>query len=196
MRGMYMILTIQSTLLASEPTNWITKLLDPDQPFRPGLEMVETILGIIVSLTVLLPLLFQVWKHFIKPYRTYTKVVDYHYTKPIRKMISRCYIPTRAQDIDPCDQDEIREDNGKYLSQLLIPFFRKKAFAPSSCGKYYLVLADSGMGKSTFLLRLYHDYLLAFSFRKKKPITLVPLARKNCLRTIQSIEDKENTIYC
>lgn len=169
-------------------------LVDLNQPLPPAVNNVDTILGILCSLVVLLPLLWQVWKHFIKPYRTYTETVDAHYTKPIRKMISKCYIPTRAQDIDPCDQDEIRENNGKFISKLLIPFFRNEAFPSSSHGKYYLVLADSGMGKSTFILRLYHDYLLAFSFRKKKPIALIPLAYKNCLNTIQNITDKGNTI--
>lgn len=185
---------ILTALSVSTTPKAAADLLNMNQPLPTAVNNLNIILGILGSLAVLLPMLWQVWKHFIKPYRTYIKTVDAHYTKPIRKMISKCYIPTRAQDIDPCDQDEIRENNGKFISKLLIPFFRKEAFADSSHGKYYLVLADSGMGKSTFILRLYHDYLLAFSLRKKKPIALVPLAYKNCLNIIQGIPDKGDTI--
>lgn len=171
-----------------------SKLLNINHPLPTFINNIGTVLGIICSLVLLIPTFFNVWKFFIKPYLTYVKTVDAHYTKSIRKMVSKCYIKTRAQDIDPCDHDEIRENNGKFISRPLIPFFRKEAFVDSSQGKYYLVLADSGMGKSTFIVRLYHDYLLTFSFQKKKPIALIPLARKNCLKAIQNIADKENTI--
>lgn len=163
------------------------------QPYQSDITLIEALLSIVVSFTVLIPLLWQLWKRVIYPYSVYISKVDFYYTKPIRKAVSKYYIPTRAQDIDPCDHDEIRENNGKYLSRLLVPFFCKEAFKYSSFGKYYLVLADSGMGKSTFLLRLYRNYLLSFSLRKKT-IELVPLANKGCINTIKAIENKENTI--
>lgn len=181
-----------TTMLSALQTDGLSaNLLEANQSNQLG--QVEIILSILISSVTLLSLLWQLWKRVINPYMVYKKRVDFYYTRSIRKAISKYYIPTRAQDIDPCDHEEIRENNGKYLSQLLVPFFCKRAFARSSFGKYYLVLADSGMGKSTFLLRLYRQYLFRFSFGKK-PVELVPLAYKNCIKTINAIQNKENTI--
>lgn len=168
-------------------------VLDTLQRVPPDISYLDTLLSVILSLITLFTLLWQLWKRVIYPYTIYNRKVDLYYTKSIRKAASRCFIPTKAQDIDPCEQEEIRENNGKYLSTRLIPFFCTKAFAESSFGKYYLVLADSGMGKSTFLLNLYKSYLLKISLRKK-PIELIPLAYKDCIDAICAIKDKENTI--
>lgn len=68
------------------------------------------------------------------------------------KQSMKCYVPTRAQDIDPCD-----EDKNDFFCVELIPFFIKQVFKDSD-GQYFIILADSGMGKTTFLLRLFFEY--------------------------------------
>ena len=68
----------------------------------------------------------------------------------------QCYIPTRGQDIDPCDSEEMA-DNRPYFSQKLIPFFMRDNFENNK-NRYYIILADSGMGKTTFLFILFFSY--------------------------------------
>ena len=167
-----------------------------------AIEQLQTLLDLLVSLWELVLAAFGLlvfivtkpWRRYIVPYLRYKKQVDQYYGKETRKNIARCYIRTRGQDIDPCEQDEIRDDNGKYISMHLVPFFCKEVFKESSRGKYYLVLADSGMGKSTFLLRLYRDYLFRFTLRKKKTVVLVPLSQQRALDDLKSIENPKDTI--
>lgn len=154
----------------------------------------DTILSIICSILMLLGGAWGLWKKFISPYRSYSSFVDSVYTKEYRKAVSHYYVSTRAQDVDPCEQEEIRENNGKFFSVLLIPFFMKEAFSDSSAGRFFLVLADSGMGKTTFLLRLYKECLVSGRFWRRKRVKLISLSSPKCFEHIEAIEDKENTI--
>lgn len=128
------------------------------------------------------------------PKKEFNRFIDQNYGRENRVLLKKFYVETRGQDIDPCYNDEIREDNGVYFSVPLVPFFINTAFLSTDQAKYYLVLADSGMGKSTFLLRLYHDYLLQPSRKKKNDIKLIPLSKTNCIEAITNIKDKEQTI--
>lgn len=167
-----------------------------------SIEKLQSLLDILVSLHTLglaafgamVFVITKLWKKYFAPYFRYKKQVDQFYGKETRRNVARCYIQTRGQDIDPCEQDEIRDDNGKYISTHLVPFFCKEVFRESSRGKYYLVLADSGMGKSTFLLRLYRDYLLRFSLQKKKNVVLVPLSQQSALQDLENIDSPRSTI--
>ena len=169
-------------------------LLNFINTFQPYLDFISAMIGILVSLGAFITFLIELWKKVIKPNRSFAKFVDSVYSKETRKESLKYYIPTRAQDIDPCEYDEIRENNGKYLSCLLIPFFIKDAFKDSSAGKYYLILADSGMGKTTFMLRLYRECLRKFHFPKRRNVELIPLADPKCLEKIMRIEYPEKTI--
>ena len=103
----------------------------------------------------------------------------------------RYYIKTRGQQIDPCERDEIKENTGNGISIDLVSFFVKDAFLDSSTGKYYIVLSDSGMGKTTFLI---HLYIKASSKRQKNRVYIIPLSERNCFETISKINDKRTAI--
>lgn len=161
-----------------------------------NIQIIELIGGVIAvagGVAVVVKLINRGCKRIVGPHREYNQFVNRIYTKDAQKAITKFYIPTRAQDIDPCEQEEIRDNNGKFLSEPLIPFFCNHAFLESSRGKYYLVLADSGMGKTTFLLRLYKECLFGRK-RKKKKTKFVPLAYQNALQSISTLPDKKNTI--
>jgi hypothetical protein len=184
-----------SVMLSTTPTtNVIDNLLNPNSSLRSVIDLLVAILAIGGSAVAIILFIRGLWRRIWAPYREYTKFVDRVYSKDTRKAIAKYYIPTRAQDIDPCEFDEIRENNGNYITQLLVPFFCNDAFKPSSQGKYYLVLADSGMGKTTFLLRLFRECLFDRSIRKRLSTKMIPLSQDNCLQTIQNLENQENTI--
>lgn len=122
------------------------------------------------------------------------RYIDANSSVEHRKELCRYYIPTRAQDIDPCNQEEIRDNNGKFLSIPLCDFFLNEAFKTSSRGKHYLILADSGMGKTTLLLQLYLRSAPLVRFRKSAKTAFVPLGQPNCIDEIGKIANPENTI--
>lgn len=188
---MHLLLNLLSTV---PTTDIISDLMNPDSSVRSIIDLVVAVLAIGGSIVAVFLFFRGVWKKFIAHYHEYTQFVDRVYSKENRKAIAKYYIKTRAQDIDPCEFDEIRDNNGNYISQFLIPFFCNDAFKVSSQGKYYLVLADSGMGKTTFLLRLYRECLFSRSIRKRLSVKLVPLSQANCIQFIEKIENQENTI--
>lgn len=130
------------------------------------------------------------------PYKAYKEDIDAVLGEETRKRSEKYYIPTRGQDVDPCNEEEIRENNGKYNTEEMIPFLCKKAFSKDSFGKHYIILADSGMGKTTFLVNLYRYYVLKkrFWLRDRKSMRYIPLSSENCMKQIQEIENQGKTI--
>lgn len=96
------------------------------------------------------------------------------------------FVPTRGINIDPCDQEDVDSDSGFEL----IPFFMKVFKNPEM--QYFIILADSGMGKTTFLLKLFFKYKKKI-FKKYK-IILIPLSKNQALDEIKKIKNKQKTI--
>ena len=164
------------------------------ESIQPSLDFVVSILSILGSAITAGVFVWGMWKNLINPNVQFKRYVNSVYTQERLDEVLKYYIHTRAQDMDPCEQDEIKDNNGKFFSQGLIKFFVTEAFNKNSAGKFYLVLADSGMGKTTFLLRLYRECLRKFNSSKKPSVKLIPLSDPNCITNLQKIEDPENTI--
>ncbi|MCB9355325.1 MAG: hypothetical protein H6575_12225 [Lewinellaceae bacterium] len=63
---------------------------------------------------------------------------------------TRYYIPTRYQNVAPSEDDEPGRRYIAAAKNKLIPLFLNEAFHRDKDGnKYYLILADTGMGKTT-----------------------------------------------
>ena len=111
---------------------------------------------------------------------------------------TKFYIPTKYQNVAPSEDEE---PGRKYIASAknrLIPLFLKKVFPLGKhSNKYYLILADSGMGKTTFLINLY----LAYKNQWESPfssqsydIKLIPIWHNNFQSAINGVAQKENTI--
>ena len=123
----------------------------------------------------------------LQPFFTYLDV------KEARKY----FIQTKYQNSSPTREDE-PDFSHKYISRnRIIPFFLKIAFnEKKESEKFYLVLADSGMGKTTFMINLFVRYNSFFNLKKKHQIKLFPLGDKRVLDRIKQIkpEEAKNTI--
>lgn len=102
------------------------------------------------------------------------------------KQAIKNYVPARATKTDPCDQEEIDDESGFEL----IPFFINEFKNPDS--QYFIILADSGMGKTTFLLKLFFKYKR--KILKKYKIILIPLSQGQALDEIKKVKNKQKTI--
>ena len=76
----------------------------------------------------------------------------------------RYYIPTKFQNQSPAREDKPQFTHRYVSKSPIIPFFMKTAFNEKKSDKFYLVLADSGMGKTTFMINLYMRYTSFFNF--------------------------------
>ena len=109
----------------------------------------------------------------------------------------KLFIETRFQNISPTKEEE-PGFTAKYVSkQKLIPFFIHTAFNENKeSEKFYIVLADSGMGKTTFMVNLLARYYSFYNFGRKYEMKLFFFGRDDIIQQIKDIPKKEvkNTI--
>ena len=108
------------------------------------------------------------------------------------------FIESKVQNNSPTREEEPSFTHKFVVKQKLIPFFIYTAFnEKKETDKFYLVLADSGMGKTTFMINLFVRYNSFFNFRRKYQIKLIPFGYKgDVIEKIKEIkkEDIPNTI--
>jgi len=107
---------------------------------------------------------------------------DYQKVKASRAL----FIPTQFQNQSPTREDEPAFSHRFVSKSRLIPFFMKTAFnEKKESDKFYLVLADSGMGKTTFMINLYVQYTSFFNLGRKYKIRLFPFGDARILEQIK-----------
>jgi hypothetical protein len=102
---------------------------------------------------------------------------------------TRNYLTTHGQSNDPADFLELKEALKKpiekrNLIRSFINEFSKKDFEKS----FFLILGDSGIGKTTFLINLYIKFKLSYFPLKKRPIYLISLSDSNYFTQIQELK--------
>lgn len=161
---------------------------------------------IIIILTLTIFLFFigkNVWniirRYFVN--RNLKKIgEDLHpyYTFEDVKRATQYYIPTKFQTSSPSEDDEPGQQFLAIPKADLLKFFLKTAFpAKGDANRFYIILADSGMGKTTFMINLFLRYKNQkkwFWSMPKYDIRLLPLGSSETLNEIDKIENKKNTI--
>ncbi|MEM7374663.1 MAG: leucine-rich repeat domain-containing protein [Bacteroidota bacterium] len=156
---------------------------------------------LIVSLTLLGSLLTGLWRLGImwwkrkQQKRLKGDLHPYFSATDIRKA-TQFYVSTHFQSNPPSQHHELIQTHKVTARQRLIPFFLKQAFKPDlDDQRFYIILAGSGMGKTTFMINLYLRYLQYKQFgRARFDIALLPLGYPNLLDRIEKIQDPGNTI--
>lgn len=159
----------------------------------------------ILYIFIVISLLVSIFKLLLWLYKKYSTLMlkkhhanDFHPYLTIAEVekYTRLYIPQRYQNISSTDGDEPSNIYVAAASSKLMPLFLKKGGITQSNIKYYLILSDTGMGKTAFLI----NFLIKFKLRIKKIgdpnycIKYIPLASNNSIEEIKNIQNKENTI--
>jgi hypothetical protein len=105
------------------------------------------------------------------------------------KKARQFYIQTQYQNASPARQEEPGFTHKFIARNKLIPFFTKTAFNEKvDSERFYLILADSGMGKTTFMINLYLRYNSRFNFsRKKDEMKLFRFSNPDTIAQIKAI---------
>lgn len=122
-----------------------------------------------------------------------------YYTSAVLQSAGRKYVRSKCQNIDPSNEIEYNNNFAFAVREDLLDFFLKNVFKikdPEQ--KYYLILGDAGMGKTTFLLnlfRLYTKNIKNIIFSKEK-IKLLPLGENfdELEKVISEIAEPQQTI--
>jgi len=167
-------------------------------------EYLNPVVVSLLGLSVLLTVLAGLWKFvkliiLIRNRWLLNKDLTPYYTRQDVIRATKNFVPTRFQNVSPSDDEE---PGSRYIASAkneLIPLFLKKAFKNDSDGnKHYIILADTGMGKTTFLINLYLEYKNQwkniFQLTNLHDIVLFPLGNPDVLQDIEKIENKKDTI--
>ena len=99
------------------------------------------------------------------------------------------FIESKGQNIAPSREAELGDPQAFVTREPLIPHFLTKTFeGRGSPERFYLVLGDSGTGKTTFLINLYLRYIEQDA-SDKFDIVMFPLGYKRIEENIQRIVD-------
>ena len=116
-----------------------------------------------------------------------------YYEKYRVKRATEYFISTNGQNISPTKEEEPAIGNKFITREKLIPFFINNVFrGKKESDKFYLILADSGMGKTTFLINLYIKYNSIFNFKSKHNIKILPFGEKDIIQRIKEIANNQN----
>ena len=164
------------------PENWIyTVLLLLSFGFFP----------FVIKSIIPLTRLYSTWKEFTDRKNLTEKLSRGAYDEETIKQSTKYYISPKCSNIDPAQEEEIRQALMATRESLFdkIDYFLDH----DSSKRHLLILADSGTGKTSFVLN-YYAYNLRRSGNKSQNLFLVPLGLKDADIQISEYENKNETV--
>lgn len=154
-----------------------------------------TIAGVIAILMATGGLVWKLTKTWWTMRRQRRKLRDLFpfYTEQEIQHATQYYVETTCQTVDPSKDQEPGRTHAYSPREPVIPFFLEKALKPSKKGddhQFYMILGDSGMGKTTFLINLYLRYYEQF-WGAPYQIKLLPLGYPKIDEKIDAMSDEE-----
>ncbi|MGB7207401.1 MAG: hypothetical protein WBD27_01960 [Pyrinomonadaceae bacterium] len=179
-------------------------LLTLFEPAGPNLQVILTFVVLIFGNGLLILILKFGWKTSGKLFRMWRREqlnrdLAPYFSEQDVLLNTEYFIPTKYQDVSPSEDDEPVRKYIETRKAELLPLFLETIFRyPRFNNKYYLILADTGMGKTTFMMNLFTKYKNSWlhynPFSYKYEIALIPLGHENALDAIRSIQNKNNTL--
>ncbi|HAS43905.1 MAG TPA: hypothetical protein DCS93_25740 [Microscillaceae bacterium] len=114
-----------------------------------------------------------------------------YYSRQEVKKALKNYVPTHCQNIPPGLENTSENQCAFVTRQKLIPFFINRDLSNSIYrDKYYIILAEAGMGKTTFMINLYAHYMEKLKGTGFQ-IKLIPMSYPNVLREVLHVSSPE-----
>lgn len=155
-----------------------------------GLAVISILFGLITAIVKLIN-----WTILKKNQRLLNLNLQPYFSEEDVNRATRYYIPTKFQDEPPSADDEPGKSDTGTNKKLLMPTFLDSDFKD----KYYLIFADAGLGKTTFLINLYLNYkgrwlrnLLGWN--ADQDMKLFPFGSPDIWKDIEKIENKRAAI--
>lgn len=158
-------------------------------------EWFETLLKIIGGCVVVYALGWKTLKYILEGYkqRVLYKSLHRYFTRVELKKATRYYMHTKGQKTPPPKEPEPKYPHARTPRTKLIPFFVDKVFKQDMGTEnrpFYIIMAEPGMGKTTFMINLFLKLISLWS-GKKYDIKLLPMGRPDMDKEIDKIEDEK-----
>lgn len=158
---------------------------------------------VLTAIALLFTIVSSIWKfgNWISKWRSRRRLINDlapYYTKAEIYQATANYIRTKYQNVAPSEDDEPGRTYIASAKNKMIPLFLNKAFKnDKDDAKYYLILADAGMGKTTFMINLYLAYKWQWRWwNRRYDIKMLPLGHPASLKDLEKMDNeaKKNTI--
>lgn len=163
--------------------------LDTNAPWETGAKAIA-ILGSACTIGTALLTKFYPWAKAKLGSRSISKRLGARlFTTASVERTVRYYIPPSCQSLDPAGGEESR-----LIHSVQSSLFDTldKVLSPSSDERYHILLADSGMGKTSALINYYARHLNRW--RKRYQIEIIPLGIPDADERIKNIGNKSDTV--
>ncbi len=179
------LLRIIGEIMPPDSTNFIQIFFDSRQ-WTPA--TIAAFLAVVVTLlSPFITLAVEEWLRRRKQWLLERDFGEQLYDTETIKRATRYYVPPDCSSIDPAQEAEIRR-----ILPTQEKLFEKidKYLSKDESGRHLLLLADSGMGKSSFVL----NYYARNQRRKRQRLAVVPLGIANADEHIAKIEKQRDTV--
>jgi hypothetical protein len=171
---------------------WFEQLI---QPFKNSgvikeyLQPIGSLLGVVLSLSAVVKLVASAWSRHRDAWTLRSRIGSDQYNRNEILRATNCFIEPDCQSVDPSGAESFRK-----VYSTREPSFKAldKLFSLGSSEKYTILLADSGMGKTTLLLNYYARHC-----RQRRPsfnLAIVSLASNTADKKIDSLTSRSETV--
>jgi hypothetical protein len=133
---------------------------------------------------------WPLWQQYQRRRRFDKRFGSELYTPEVFDNCTRYYVPPNCSSVDPSDEAEMR---GLVATEEPLFSFMDRFLTKDSKHRHLIILADSGMGKSSCLLN-YFSRNQRKLFSRSKRLAVVPLGIPNADDCIQQVPEKHDTI--
>ncbi len=170
-----------------DSTTFVNILLDPTQWTLVNLLQV---LGVLIALGTALVAIWRYWRQRRTRKRLEDEFGSEFYSPQVIYNSTRYYVRPKCSGVDPAQEAEIRQVVAPQEDLFDVV---DRHLKEEQAHRHLLLLADSGMGKSSFVLNYYsHNQRLPKSRRQR--LAVVPLGIPNAAQAINKIANKKNTV--
>jgi len=162
---------------------------DPSDPLKFYLQLISIISAVITITTVVVTRALPWVKAKLDSRSIRKRIGAELYPVGIIERALRYYVQPFCQDVDPTGGEDLRLVYG--VKQKLFEVLDDVLYHSTEY-RYLILLADSGMGKTTAMLNYYVRHIRRWW--KKNKIVLIPLGIPDADKRITDIAEKQNTI--
>lgn len=169
----------------------LAKIFESLKNPRLLLEIFGGTTAFILGLAKMMPILLRWWRGIRNRNSLRKRLGAELYSLEEILQATQHYIRPLCQSTDPNQEEESATARGEQADLFST---MDHWLANPARYKYILLLADSGMGKTAFVLNYYSRHHLLWHFKRRYDLALVPLGVRNADRYIEKIKDKAGTV--
>lgn len=170
-----------------DSTTFVEILLDPTQWTLVNLLQV---LGVVIALGTALVAICRWWRQRKARKRLEDEFGSEFYSPQVIYNSTRYYVRPKCSGVDPAQEAEIRQVVAPQEDLFDVV---DRHLKEEQAHRHLLLLADSGMGKSSFVLN-YYSHNQRLPKHRRQRLAVVPLGIPNAAQAINKIENKKNTV--